>query len=186
MDDSSIIELFFNRDERAISEVKSKYGSVFAKTAAGLLNQKEDSEECINSALLALWNQIPPDRPNNLCAYACKIIKRKSINKLKHSLADKRNAGLTVSLTELEECFAKCEALEEAVSINALTKAINSFLRSQDEINRNIFIRRYWFNDSVSEIAMFYNLKESNVATRLFRTRKKLKEYLVKEGYFNE
>ncbi len=186
MNDASIIELFFDRNEKALEELNKKYGNLLIHLTRNLLNQKEDIDECVNSVLLDIWNQIPPDKPENLCAYACKIARRKAINKLKHNTAEKRNCKLSVSLSELNECFCDSKSLEEMISGKELTQAINEFLHSEDELNRNIFIRRYWYADSIGEIAAFYNLNEKTVTTKLFRLRKKLKQYLIKEGYIYE
>lgn len=186
MNDASIIELFLLRDEKAIEEAKNKYGRLMTSVTMNLLNQKEDAEECVSSALLDTWNRIPPDKPENLGAYMLKIAKRKAINKLKYDTAKKRNSKLTVSLSELEECFPCNESPSDAVSAKILAEAISRFLREQDELSRNIFIRRYWYTESVIEIAEFYSINENSVATRLFRTRKRLKEYLIKGGYINE
>lgn len=186
MDDASIIELLFGHDENALVEINRKYGSLATSITRHFLNQKEDAEECINSVMLDIWNQIPPDRPENLCAYICKIARRKAINKLKHSTAEKRNCKLSVSLSELNECFSDNRFPDDAFSAKELALAINEFLYSQDELSRNIFIRRYWYSESIGEIARFYNLNEKTVTTKLFRSRKKLKEYLKKEGYIYE
>lgn len=186
LNDASIIELFFSRDEKALVEINNKYGKLLIKIAKNLLNQKEDIDECVNSVLLEIWNQIPPDKPENLCAYTCKIARRKAINMLKHNTAEKRNCKLSVPLSELNECFSDNKSLDEMVTEKELTAAINKFLYSEDELNRNIFIRRYWYTDSISEIAAFYNLNEKTVTTKLFRIRKKLKQYLIKEGYIYE
>ncbi len=186
MNDASIIELFFARNEKALEELNKKYGNLLMHITKNLLNQKEDIDECVNSVLLDIWNQIPPDKPENLCAYICKIARRKAINKLKHNTAEKRNCKLSVSLSELEEYFSNGESLDETISVKELTQAINKFLYSEDELNRNLFIRRYWYTDSIGEIAAFYNLNEKTVTTKLFRIRKKLKQYLIKEGYIYE
>lgn len=186
LNDASIIELFFSRDEKALVETNKKYGKLLVNITKNLLNQKEDIDECVNSILLEIWNQIPPDNPDNLCAYTCKIARRKAINMLKHNTAEKRNCKLSVSLSELNECFSDNRPLEEMISGKELAQAINKFLYSEDELNRNIFIRRYWYTDSISEIAAFYSLNEKTVTTKLFRIRKKLKQYLIKEGYIYE
>lgn len=186
MNDASIIELFFSRDEKALVETNKKYGKLLVNITKNLLNQKEDIDECVNSVMLDIWNQIPLDNPDNLCAYTCKIARRKAINRLKHNTAEKRNCKLSVPLSELNECFSDNKSLDEMVTEKELTAAINKFLYSEDELNRNIFIRRYWYTDSISEIAAFYNLNEKTVTTKLFRIRKKLKQHLIKEGYIYE
>jgi len=186
LNDASIIELFFERNEKAISELQNKYSMLLEKVTGNLLNRKEDIEECINSTFLSIWNSIPPERPDNLCAYTCKIAKRHAIDRLKYYSADKRNDNLTVSLSELECCLADKEFTDDSISVKQLSDIISSFLRSQSELNRNLFIRRYWYTDSIETIAKLYDLNERTVTTKLFRIRKKLKEHLMKEGYIFE
>ncbi len=186
LDDERIIELFFERDETALEMVFEKYMKVISKIEGNLLDRKEDVEECTSSVMMTLWEQIPPDRPKNLCAYACKIAKRQAINKLKYSTAEKRSANLTLSLSELEECLPARQTAENEADMKVLTGLLNKFLLSQSETDRNIFVRRYWYTDSLSDISKMYSINERTVSTRLFRMRKKLKSYLEKEGYIYE
>jgi len=182
MDDRSIIELFLRRDENAISELKNKYEKLFLTAAGKILSQREDIDECVNTAFFNVWNSIPPDEPENLSAYLCRIVKNKAIDMLRHNSAGKRNDAFTVSLDELAECIPDTSV---DVSAAQLAGAISSFLRTQDEKHRKVFVRRYWYGDTVAEIAGRYGLNEKTVATYLFRTRNKLKAYLQKEGYYN-
>ncbi len=186
MNDASIINLLFKRDEAALVELKNKYENLLVKVSGNILSSQEDVEECVNSTYLAVWNSIPPEKPSNLCAYICKIVKRHSLNKLKFLSADKRNVNITESLSELEDCLSNSENIEDIISGKELTVAINRFLHSQNQLDCNLFVKRYWYSDSIEDIATFYNLNSKTIATRLFRTRKRLKKYLVKEGLINE
>ncbi|MCR4638821.1 sigma-70 family RNA polymerase sigma factor [Ruminococcus sp.] len=184
MNDKSIIELFLIRDEQAIAELKLKYDRLCCHIAGNILSQHEDIDECINSAYYDIWNKIPPDEPDDLKTYLCRIVRNKAIDRLKYNTAAKRNAQLSVSLDELAECIP--DRSDDHVSAKQLAEAISSFLRTQDERHRKIFVRRYWYGDSLSRIAEYFGMNEKTVATYLFRTRKKLKEFLKKEGFKHE
>lgn len=176
MDDASIIGLFRERDEQAIAEMKRKYGRLCYYVAGNILSQREDMEECVNSAYYEIWNNIPPDDPNDLRSYLCRIVRNIAINRLKYISAEKRNPQFTVPIDEIAETIPSDD--DRSVSDEALADAISRFLRTQDEKRRNVFIRRYWFGDSLAQIAEHYGMKEKTVATYLFRTRKKLKAFL--------
>lgn len=183
MNDMSIIDLFWNREERAISELKLKYEKLCYKISGNILSQKEDVEECVNDTYLAVWNSIPPDRPTFLSAYVCKFVKNNSLNILKYNQADKRNASFTLSLEELSDCLSTSQNTEELASVKDLGEAISRFLWTQNEKHRKVFIRRYWYSDSLDEISELYGINEKTVATILHRMRAKLKKYLEREGY---
>lgn len=186
MNDASIIELLWERDERAISEMKQSYEKLCFHVAGGILSQQEDREECINSAYMDVWKSIPPNRPASLKNYLCKLVKNAAINVLKYNTADKRSPEMAISLDELSECIPSGKSIEDSIDAEQLGAAISSFLRTQPEKHRKVFVRRYWYSESVEEVAEFYGMNEKTVATYLFRVRKKLKEYLQKEGYINE
>lgn len=181
MNDISIIELFRKRDEKAIAELKQKYDKLCFYVAVNILSQREDAEECVSSAYYEVWNNIPPDNPNNLKTYLCRIVRNIAINRLQYNSAEKRNPKFTVSLEEIAECVPI--APEDKLTDEVLADSISRFLRIQDVKHRKVFIRRYWYGDSLAEIAEYYGMKEKTVATYLFRTRKKLKVFLQKEGY---
>lgn len=183
MNDSSIMELLCKRDEKGISELKVKYENLCFHIAGSILSQHEDIEECVNSAYFDIWNNIPPDNPNNLKIYLCRIVKNKAIDKLKYNSAEKRNSKFTLSLDELSECIPDNQNTIYDISEEKLGEIISRFLKAQNENQRKVFVRRYWYGESLSEIAKFYGMKEKTVATYLFRTRKKLKIFLQKEGY---
>ncbi|MBQ3940672.1 MAG: sigma-70 family RNA polymerase sigma factor [Oscillospiraceae bacterium] len=181
MDDASIIDLFRRRDERAIAELKQKYEKLCLYVAGNFLSQREDAEECVSTAYYEIWNNIPPDSPDDLRTYLCRIVRNIAINRLKYNTAGKRNPAAAVPLDEIADCVpAKAD---DSIADGLLADAVSRFLRSQTEQHRKVFVRRYWYGDSLSQIAAQYGMKEKTVATALFRTRKKLKAFLQKEGY---
>lgn len=181
MDDMQITELLRNRDERAIEALQSVYGRLCERIAGNFLRSREDVEECVNSAYFAVWNQIPPDAPPSLQTYLLRIVKNIAIDRLKYNTAEKRSPALTVSLDELSECIPAPQT--DSADASALGEAISRFLRAQDALHRKVFVRRYWYGESVAEIAAACGLKERTCATYLFRTRKRLKAFLLKEGF---
>ena len=183
MNDASIMELFRKRDENALKELKSKYDGLCCYIAGNILFRREDAEECVNSAYYDIWNRIPPEEPRDLKTYLCRIVKNKAIDRLKYNTARKRSSEYEVSLDELSECIP--DRRGDDISAEKLAGLISSFLRTQDELHRKVFVRRYWYGDSVGDIAKRYGLNDNTAATYLFRTRKKLKTFLQKEGYDN-
>ncbi len=183
MDDSMIIELYFARNEQAIRETDSKYGKLCLHVSNNILCNTEDAEECVNDTYLTVWNKIPPTRPCNFSAFLCKIVRNLSLKKMEFVLAIKRNRNATVSFSELEAILP-----DRSIACNAerdeLAKAISRFLADEKEIARHVFIRRYFFFDSVSEIANRCSFTESKVKNMLYHTRNKLKDYLRKEGLY--
>ncbi len=180
MDDSFIIDLYFNRDEEALKKTEEKYGRLCYKIAYNILNSREDAEECVNDTYSGMWNSIPPKKPNNLTAFICGITRNLSLKRLEYLKRDKRSKALTESFDEL------CEILpsegESNFSDEDIGKLISDFLRKRGRDERNVFIRKYYFFDSVEEIATRYSFSESKVKNMLYRTRAKLREYLIKEG----
>ncbi len=183
LNDNSIIELFMLRDERAIEELANKYGSVCHRLAANIV-QREDAEECVSDAYLAVWNSVPPEQPKRLSAYLCRIVKNNALKRLEHNTAAKRNSDLTTSLDELSALLPSPSSTELSFSAQELSAAISSFLHTEKERSRKLFVRRYWFCDSVEDIAKLFGMKPQAVATELHRTRNRLKNYLTKEGYY--
>ena len=182
MDDSKIIELFFERSQQAIVELSQKYGSVCKKTANNILNNDLDSEECVNDAYLAVWNNIPPQRPDSLISYLCRIVHNLALKKYRQNTAQKRNSIYDVALEELEDCLACETSVEDEADADELADKINAFLATLDKESRMMFVRRYWHSDSIEDIAGMFNTSRHYVSVRLSRTRSKLKEYLSKEG----
>jgi RNA polymerase sigma-70 factor (ECF subfamily) len=181
MDDLRIIELYFARDEQAIKETDVKYGKLCHSIAYNILNNKEDSEECVNDTYIGVWNAIPPTRPNSFMAFLCKITRNVSLKRIEAMARQKRSQATMVSLDELAEILPD-ESIRENISNDNLTELISDFLRKEKADVRNVFIRKYYFFDSVGDISKRYSFTEDKVKSMLYHTRKKLKDYLIKEG----
>ncbi len=181
MDDFRIIELYFERDEQAIKETDAKYGKLCRSIANNILNNHEDSEECVNDTYVGVWNAIPPTRPSNFMSFVCKITRNLSLRRLEFMKRDKRSADVLLSLDELEAVLPD-DRYAPDVSNEHVGKLISKFLRMQKEDVRNVFIRKYYFFDSIGDIADRFGFTESKVKNMLFYTRNKLKKYLIKEG----
>lgn len=181
MDDLRIIELYFERDEQAIKETDVKYGKLCHSIAYNILKNHEDSDECVNDTYVGVWNAIPPTRPNNFMSFVCKIARNLSLKRLEFMKRGKRSADVLLSLNELETILPD-ERYAPDVGDEEVGKLISTFLRSQKEDVRKVFIRKYYFFDSIGDIAERYGFTESKVKNMLFYTRNKLKDYLIKEG----
>ena len=181
MDDLMIIEMYFARNEQAIKETDLKYGKCCFRLAYNILFNIQDSEECVSDTYLAVWNKIPPTRPNNFVAFLCKIVRNLSMKKLDFNLALKRNQDITISFFELEEIMPD-NRVESELEYEILGEIISDFLRQEKEEARNVFIRKYYFFDSISDIAKMYSFTESKVKNMLYHSRARLKDYLKKEG----
>ena len=182
MDDKDIIELFFKRKEEAIVELSSKYGSVCTKVASNILNNKQDVEECVNDAYLGAWNTIPPQNPQPLLSYICHIVHNLAIKRYHFNSAAKRNSIYDVALDELENCFPSLSSVEEEINAIEIAKNIDTFLEMLDRENRVLFVRRYWFSDSIEELSKQFRTSKHNVSVRLSRIREKLRKYLIQKG----
>lgn len=182
MEDLHIIKLLFDRAEGAIDALSRKYGRLLYATAANVLTDCRDIQECVNDTYLALWNTIPPQKPNPLSVYACRIVRNTALKRLRSNTALMRNSFYDLSLEELAECIPD-QYFEDTVSARELGQAIDAFLDTLNRESRVIFLRRYWFGDSVKSIAALLGKKESAVSVRLNRTRSALAHYLNKEGY---
>lgn len=183
MDDEKIINLYINRQEIAIHETDKKYGRLCNGISMGILNDKRDCEECISDTWLTLWNQIPPKRPNPLKAYICRIIKNLSLKRYEHDHAKKRNSEYDLSIEELNDCVSKKENVEGKIEYKELKKLIAVFIEELPKEKRVLFLRRYWFLQSVKEIAKDYDMTPKNISVKLLRIRKELKEFLREEGF---
>lgn len=182
MEDQQIIDLYFDRNEQAITETDVKYGKLCHSIAYNILSNREDSEECVNDTYIGVWNAIPPTRPDNLMAFICRIARNLSLKRLEYLKREKRSADEILSLDELAAVLPD-ERYAPDVSDEDVGRLISQFLRTQKEDVRNVFIRKYYFFDSVKEIAERYSFTESKVKNMLFYTRNKLKDYLIKEGF---
>ena len=183
MTDVEIIELYWNRDQTAISQSKKQYGSYCYSIAQSILNSKEDTEECVNDTWLKAWNAIPPNRPNKLSLFLGKITRNLAFNKYKKDRTQKRGGSeFLLVLDELDSCIPSSVSVEQTISDNELEQHINKFLQKLSERDCNIFLLRYWYNKPLAEIGEQLYIKDNNVKASLFRSRTRLKKYLEKEG----
>lgn len=183
MEDREIIELFFRREQQAVRETDKKYGVRCRGIADGILQNREDAEECVSDTYMAAWNSIPPTRPASFKAYIFRIVRNISVNRAKERLAAKRGGGnLEAALDELEGCLASNYSLEGEYEAKELAREINKFLRTLSKDDRLIFMHRYWLVLTTREIADRLEMTESKVRTSLSRTRDKLRRHLKKEG----
>ena len=181
MDDDSLIELYFARNEQAIAETDRKYGKLCFQLADHILTDAEDARECVNDTYLSVWNKIPPTRPNHFAAFLCKITRNLSLKRLDYNLAQKRAGNVRLSFSEMEELLPDTDTAPEWGE-KKLGEVLSEFLKSEKADARNVFLRKYYFFDSVSDIAARYAFSESKVKSMLFHTRGRLREYLKKEG----
>lgn len=183
MNDKDIVELYWMRSERAISETSSKYGNYCYTIAYRILTNAEDAGECVNDTYLGAWNCMPPHRPSILSTFLGKITRRISINRWKHNNRDKRGAGeISLALEELSDCIPSSMDTEFIIESKELAKAINTFLSALPDTERDVFLCRYWFLASVSEISQKFDFSQSKTKSMLMRTRGKLYQFLQKEG----
>lgn len=180
--DEKIIELFFARSEQAIRELDIKYGKVFHKLSYRIVNNEQDAEECVNDAYLGAWNAIPPARPDPLEAYICKIVRNLSLKLYYRKNAAKRGSAYEVAIEELENYLSVPNTVEAEIEAGELVHIIESFLDTLTVENRVIFMRRYAYLDTYSDIAVRMGLSEKNVSVRLTRIRWKMKQYLMERG----
>lgn len=181
MDDEKIVDLFWQRDEQAITETSAKYGALCGKIAYGILGNSQDSEEIVNQAYLRLWDAVPPKRPDPFSPFLAKIVRNLALNRLKAEHTQKRNPGeFTVSLDELDECIPDKKSAQS--DTGHIRDCLNTFLRGQKRDVRSIFILRYFYCESIEEISERSGYSEAKVKSLLFRTRKKLRTYLESEG----
>lgn len=184
MEDSRIIELLFERSEQAIAALSEKYGPLCQKIAQNILNSREDAEECVNDAYLGVWNTVPPQNPDPLLSYVCRIVRNLAVKKYRYNTAQKRNGVYDIALDELAECFASPQTVETELESKEITRALDSFLATLDKESRVMFVRRYWYSYSIEELASLFGTGKHTVSVRLDRIRKKLKKYLAEKGVF--
>lgn len=184
MKDDQIVRLFFERSEQAIAELSRAYGALCKNVALHILGNAQDAEECVNDAYLGVWNSIPPHSPNPLRSYVCRIVRNLAIKKYHANTALKRNSVYDVALDELENCFPSSSSVEDEFSAAEAARAINAFLGTLSRENRVLFVRRYWYADSIDELAALFHANNHTITVRLSRIRAKLNDYLVQEGVF--
>ncbi len=184
LDDSKIIELFLKRDETAIKQSAEKYGIRLRALSYGIVNDRQTAEECENDTYMEAWDTIPPNEPRDyLYAYLARIIRHLSLNYCRDRSRLKRSAHICELSAELEQCLPASDDVENFIDGMSICDTINGFLASLDTEKRNIFVRRYWYLDSVADISERFGLSESKVKTTLFRCRKELRKHIEKEGY---
>ena len=184
MDDNKIVELYLLRDETAVKQTSEKFGTRLRALAYGIVNDYETAEECENDTYMQAWNTIPPHEPRSyLYPFLARITRHISLNCCRDRSRLKRSAFICELSAEMEECIPAPDDVECRVDDIVLGEAINGFLGKLDEEKRNIFIRRYWYMDSIAEISKRFGLSQSSVKTTLFRCRIRLREHLEKEGY---
>ncbi len=187
MDDNEIIDLYWGRSEEAIKATDEKYGAYCLKISLNILEDLSDSEENVNDTYLQAWSAIPPQRPNSLKAFLAKIARNLALNKYKAAHAQKRHASeFAISLDELDFCTPSKINVEDEAEIAGLSKCISDFLYQQKTDARNVFVCRYFYCESIEEIASRFGYSHSKIKSMLLRTRTRLKSFLQREGYFDE
>ena len=185
MKDEAIIDYIWNRDAKGIHYLEEKYNKYLRTISYNILGNNQDVAECINDVLMKVWNASPPNRPQNLKAYVGRMCRNHSINRLRNEDAQKRGGGeVSLVLDELQDCISlngKDELMLDEILIRDI---LNDFLKSISEEERNIFICRYWYFDSISDISKNAGCSESRIKSILFRNRKRLKKFFEKEGYY--
>lgn len=182
MEDSQIIDLYWNRDQQAIEETADKYGGLLTRISQNILRSPRDAEECVNDTYLAAWNTIPPERPRTLGAYLGRIIRNLSISRYRANHAQKRYAGLEAMLSELEECVPGRADVEAELERRELGALLSSWLDALPREERDLFLRRYWYGEAVQDLAREAGLTPNQASQRLFRLRGLLRTMLESKG----
>lgn len=182
MEDRQIIDLLFARDEQGLKITEKKYAPLYLSILRQALSDRSDIEECANDVLMALWNSIPPNFPDHFPSYISRIARRIGINRYKHNTRQKRGSGCTLALSELEKCIPAPDKLEARQDARLLYQVLNSFLAELDGQTRVLFIRRYYYLETVKSLAARFSVSESYVSVRLHRARTRLKKLLESEG----
>ena len=183
MDDNKLIQLLWARNADALHLLDRKFGARLLSTAWNILGNPMDAEETVNDTYLAVWNTIPPQRPNPFAAFIYRICRNLALKRYRDNTAQKRDTTYLLSLEELAGCIPG-PCLEESFDARELGRLIDAFLFTLSNDNRNLFLRRYWFGDSVKDLARAFGLTQNAASVRLSRIRSQLKEYLMKEGYY--
>jgi len=184
VDERKILALFYRRSADAVIEVQKAYGSLLRQLCGNILEDARDTEECINDTLLALWNTIPPESPESLLAYTCRIGRNQALKRRRDSHAAKRDSRKSLPLEELLAVLP-APSLEEQWDADQLTRAIEGWLERQTKTDRVLFLRRFWFGDPIREASARVGLSEAAASKRLQRMKKRLRDYLEQEGYLD-
>lgn len=183
MEDEKLIELFWNRSQQAIAETACKYGSYLHRISANILKSEEDAKECVNDTYWKVWNSIPPNRPSRFQSWIGRIARNVSLDRYRQEHAKKRGGyGADVLLSELEDCIPDAKRSMEESADERVAEILNCFLQGLKKESRVIFLRRYWYGDSIEAIAGRLLLKESRVKSSLYRSRNALRKKLEKGG----
>ena len=183
MEDSRIINLYWERSESAIAETSNKYGRYCYFISHNILRNNEDAEECVSDTYLRAWNAMPPHRPDRLSAFLGKITRNLSLNKYKKYNTEKRGFGeIPLALSELNDSIPSSSNLEQATDDKSLVEALDDFLRKQPRKKRIVFLQRYWYLMPIRDLAELHGTSESQIKSLLFRMRSELKTHLKKEG----
>lgn len=182
--DEKIVSLFWDRNEEAIKQTEQVYGAYLRKIAYNILSDEEDCQECVNDACLAAWRSIPPHQPKVLRSYLAKITRQLAIDRLRSRKSQKRKASeYSLSLSEFSDTFSIGDSVEETLDAELLREAIHRFLHTLPKEVQLAFLGRYYYFDSLKEVASYCGMKESKLKSLLYRTRQALKQHLIKEGF---
>ena len=181
MTDGEIIELFFSRSEEALSALAERHGKAVGKVAVNILGNLHDAEECINDTWLGVWNSIPPQRPEHLGSYVCRVARNLALKQYHSGKALKRNSQYDIALEELGECVAARDDVEAEYAAHMLSESINTFLGALSYEDRFVFVRRYWYSDSLMDIAKMTGMSYNSLSQRLHRLRSRLRKHLDEE-----
>lgn len=182
MDDHQIVDLYWARSHLAVEASSRKYGALCRSIAMNLLGDRRDAEECVNDTWHRAWNTMPPQRPNSLRAYLCRIVRNLSIDRWRQRYSAKRGGGMEALVLELEECVPAVPSAEEQWEAQEVARAVERWLQTLDEEERDLFLRRYWCGDAVKELAAGLGCSSNGLAQRLRRLRQSLRLALEKEG----
>ena len=182
MEDIQIIKMFWLRNENAIQEIKLKYGRLLYSIAYNILSSHEDSEECVSDTYYKAWNSIPPHKPNSLVAFLGRIIRNQSIDLWYKNHAKKRYNGAEILISELSECIPSPNDVEGEIESKELSEFISEWLYTLSQENRVLFVRRYWFGESLNALASEHGIASNRLAQQMYRMRQILKNEMEKEG----
>lgn len=183
MEDSAIIELYWARNEDALTQTDQKYGPMCRSLAFNILSDRQDSEECVNDTWHRAWNTMPPQRPDSLRAYLGRIVRNLAISRLRQRTAQKRDGGAKVMFSELEDCLPSPARTDQELDAKELAAAVSRWLRTLDPDDRVLFVRRYWYGDASHELAREWDLLPNQMAKRMLKLRRSLKRSLEQEGF---